>query len=62
VSFPDLVPDAGKDRCIQVRDVIPAFSLTAGRFVYEIELYRGDERLTGSNREFHAVAPVENDE
>ncbi len=56
VAFPPLVPERSRDRCIQVRDIIPAFSLAEGSFRYEIGLYRGDEKLTESSREFNAVA------
>ncbi len=55
VSFPTLVPERSRDRCIQVRDVIPAFSLAEGSFRYEIDLYRGDKKLAESSREFNAV-------
>ncbi|MBD3867319.1 MAG: hypothetical protein IFK94_04255 [Acidobacteria bacterium] len=62
VSFPDLMPESSRDRCIQVRDVIPAYTLVEGSFRYEIELYRDDEKLTGSSRIFNATKPEETGE
>ncbi len=62
VSFPDLEPESSRDRCIQIRDVIPAFALSEGSFRYEIDLYRGDEKLTGSTRDFNAVESEETGE
>ncbi len=59
VSFPDLKPESSRGRCIQVRDVIPAFTLVEGSFRYEIDLYRGEEKLTGASREFNAQKPEE---
>ena len=57
VSFPDLLPESSRDRCIQVRDVIPASTLVEGSFRYEIDLYRGDMKLTGSYRAFMVQQP-----
>jgi len=59
VAFPDLEPESSRDRCIQIRDVIPAFTLSEGSFRYEIDLYRGEKKLTGSSRTFTTVAPRE---
>ena len=51
VSF-DPIQFAAADRCVQVRDVIPAKSLGSGQFRYSVELKRRDELLQSGSLEF----------
>ena len=60
VSFPSLTPDPKKDRCIQVRDVIPAHALAAGDVEYWIEMYREDRKIAATTRSF-SVASTESE-
>jgi hypothetical protein len=46
----ELVPS--ENRCAQIRDMIPADTMTAGGFTFEIRVYRGDEELASASREF----------
>jgi len=52
IAFPVLKPDPVKDRCIQVRDVIPAHTLVSGEARYEIVLYREDREVASLSHEF----------
>jgi hypothetical protein len=49
VSF-DPIHVIPADRCIQVRDVIPAMVLDPGRFTYSVQLKRGDAELQSGSR------------
>ena len=55
-EFPALDLSAAEERCAVFSDVIPAGTLTPGRFVYEVKVPGGDTAI-GAGREFAAVAP-----
>jgi len=57
VEFPDLEFDLAKDRCAQVRDVIPAGTLGPGEYRYEISVLRDGNLAHESAREFIAAVP-----
>jgi VWFA-related protein len=50
----ELVPS--EKRCAQIRDMIPADTMTPGGFTYEIRVWRGDEELASASREFFVEA------
>jgi VWFA-related protein len=56
VEFEPIELAPSEIRCAQIRDMIPADTMTAGGFVFEIRVYRGDEELASASREFVVVA------
>lgn len=59
VEFPSMDVDMGADRCVQVRDLVPAGSMTSGHFRYEIAMSRGGVEVARGAREFRAVEPAQ---
>lgn len=56
VEFEPIELGPGGNRCAQIRDMIPADTMTAGGFVYEIRVRRGEEELASASREFLVAA------
>jgi VWFA-related protein len=56
VEFEPIELARGDNRCAQIRDMIPADTMTAGRFVYEIRVRGGEEELASASREFFVAA------
>lgn len=56
--FAPMEIEPGEDRCFQVRDLLPAGTMSAGTFRYEIRVLRGDTELARGDRVFHCVAPA----
>jgi hypothetical protein len=52
VEFKPIELAPSEIRCVQIRDVIPADTMTAGGFTYEIRVWRKDEELASASREF----------
>jgi hypothetical protein len=57
VDFPPIDIDLGKERCAQIRDLIPAGSMTSGMFHYRVKISRDGAELARSDRQFPAVEP-----
>ncbi len=56
--FADLDLSESEIRCVQLRDIIRAGTMTEGRFTYELRVVDKTEReLTTSTLEFAAVDP-----
>ncbi len=56
--FADLDLSDSEIRCVQLRDIIRAGTMTEGRFTYELKVVdKTDRELTASTLEFAAVAP-----
>jgi hypothetical protein len=56
--FPDTEIDlSGKDRCAQIRDVIPARTMTEGGFTYEIRAFQDGSEVSVGERRFVAMSP-----
>jgi len=62
LSFPSLTPEPKNDRCIQVRDIIPAHVLTAGDVEYWIEMYREDRRIAATTKTFCVASSASHSE
>ena len=54
-DFRPMELDLGSERCAQIRDLIPAGTMTPGDFVYEVRVLDGDEELAAARLEFTAV-------
>lgn len=54
-EFPPIELEKQEGRCAQIRDRIPAGTMTAGEFRYEIRVLAGDEELASEVHEFIAV-------
>jgi VWFA-related protein len=50
-DFERIEVDLGDDRCVQVRDLISAGSLTPGSYRYEVRVLAGDETIDRASRE-----------
>jgi hypothetical protein len=46
--------DFGDEPCAQIRDLIPASTMTPGSFTYRVRLLDGDEEMAVSERTFLA--------
>jgi VWFA-related protein len=57
--FGSLELDFGDDRCAQIRDLIPAGSMSSGMFSYEIHVFHKKEELASTVKEFAAASPDE---
>ncbi len=57
--FGDMVLDLSDDRCAQIRDFIPAGSMSSGVFRYEVRVLRKDVELASTVRLFSAVSDEE---
>jgi VWFA-related protein len=57
VDFAPLDLPAGRDRCAVVTDVIPADTMTAGMFRYEVNVRSEDEDVASGLRQLAAVEP-----
>jgi hypothetical protein len=57
VPFPLVEIEPGGERCAQIRDHIPAGTMTPGGFVYDILVFDKDEQVASSSRKFGAVGP-----
>lgn len=55
--LPTLDVDFGEERCVQVRDLIPANTLGAGGLRYEIRAWDGAREVASASRAFDAVKP-----
>jgi hypothetical protein len=55
--FPPIEIEPGDERCAQIRDHIPADTMTPGGFIYDILVFDKDEQVASSTREFGAVDP-----
>lgn len=53
-QFPDMEIDFGDERCAQIRDLIPASTMTPGSFTYRVRLLDGDEEIAMAERTFLA--------
>jgi len=51
--------DLGEDRCAQIRDFIPAGSLSSGMFSYEVRVFDKREEVASTVRRFAATDPDE---
>jgi VWFA-related protein len=51
--------DLGEDRCAQIRDFIPAGSMSSGMFTYEIRVFDKQEEVASAARRFAAATPDE---
>lgn len=56
-EFPPVVLDFGEDRCVQIRDVVPAGTMTSGKFVYEVGVWDEEREIASASHELHAVDP-----
>ncbi|MBZ5641071.1 MAG: hypothetical protein LAO51_20210 [Acidobacteriia bacterium] len=56
LSFPAIDLEREKDRCEQVRDMIPARTMGAGQFRYSIVVSQGTEELARTERSFSVQA------
>jgi VWFA-related protein len=56
VEFRPVELAPSENRCAQIRDMIPADTMTPGAFTYEISIRRGDEELASASREFFVAA------
>jgi hypothetical protein len=56
-DFPPMEIEFGKERCAQIRDLIPEMMMTTGRFVYHVELRDGDKVVAEAERTFNAIDP-----
>jgi hypothetical protein len=52
--FPDMEIDFGDERCAQIRDLIPASTMTPGSFTYRVRLLDGEEEKAVAERTFLA--------
>jgi VWFA-related protein len=57
VDFPRLEFELDRERCAQVRDLIPAGMLHPGSYRYEMRVMRDDAVLHEASRDFVVVAP-----
>ena len=57
LDFPPLALDFGSERCVQVRDLIPAGRLRPGGYRYLVRALADDKLVGESSREFTAVGP-----
>ena len=53
--FPEMEIELGDERCAQVRDLIPASTMTPGRFVYRIRIVQGETEIASTERSFAAI-------
>jgi VWFA-related protein len=51
--------DLGDDRCAQIRDFIPAGSMSSGMFSYEVRVFAKKEEVASTVRRFAAASPDE---
>jgi VWFA-related protein len=56
VKFGRMPLDFGEERCTQLRDIIPADTMTDGGFVYETRIFAGETEIARGHRAFFAVA------
>jgi len=56
VVFPPLEFELDKDRCAQIRDVIPAGVLGPGAYRYSVRAIRDERALDETSRDFHVAA------
>lgn len=56
-DFPPMDLDFGEDRCAQVRDLVPAGTLSPGFFRYEIRVLKGEAEIARRERRFAAIDP-----
>ena len=56
--------DLREDRCAQIRDLVPAGSMSSGMFTYEIRVFDKDkiEELAFTSRKLAAADPDEHSE
>lgn len=58
VDFPPIeLDDSESRRCVQIRDVVPAGTLQAGDYRYEVRIMRGSRALAEGGRRLTAVPP-----
>jgi VWFA-related protein len=58
-NFPEVEIDlSGDDRCIQVRDLVPAQTITEGVLTYAVRVLDDTGRLSTQEHVFHALAPA----
>jgi hypothetical protein len=55
--FGPLTLDFGEDRCAQIRDLIPAGSMSTGMFNYEIRVFHKKEEVASTEKRFAAASP-----
>ena len=53
-EFPEMEIDFGDEPCAQIRDLIPASTMTPGSFTYRVRLLDGDEEMALAERTFLA--------
>jgi VWFA-related protein len=51
--------ELGEERCAQIRDFIPAGSMSSGMFTYEIRVFAKQEEVASAARRFAAASPDE---
>jgi VWFA-related protein len=51
--------DLGDDRCVQIRDFIPAGSMSTGMFSYEVRVFAKKEEVASTVKRFAAASPDE---
>jgi hypothetical protein len=52
--FPEMEIDFGDERCAQIRDLIPASTMTPGNFTYRVRLLDGESEMAVAERTFSA--------
>lgn len=55
VDFDPLEIDLASDRCVQIRDLIPADTMTAGAFSYDVRASSGGRELAAASFPFYAL-------
>lgn len=58
LDFPLLELDLGPDRCVQLRDLVPANTIGPGLYRYEVRLLDGRGTVAETFREFVAIRPA----
>jgi hypothetical protein len=54
-TFDPIELKLGKERCVQIRDVISADTMTGGGFIYEIHVFEDGDELSSGSQAFSVV-------
>ena len=55
MAFDPIELDLSNERCAGIRDIIPAGTMTEGKFRYEVRVFDGEEQKASRHRVFDAV-------
>ena len=55
VNFPPMEVELDDDRCVQVRDLVPAETMGAGEFTYTVEVFDDQTAVASGQRSFHVA-------